>query len=486
MKKIFLFLYIIINIYKCKDIFYNHSSNETNLYFVLTSFRHGARETYFKKDYFNNKIQHPGQLTSYGAKQHLIIGKKYRKRYFNFLNLKNNTFNKEQIYIRTSHVRRAIFSTKKQLEGLFNSSIDEKNIDIVNVSKNFIKLYFLNMSEINKMENIFQSCELRKLSVKKKFTKKYFNKKIVPVFNRCYKDIKIEKIHLFCDNTISAFFEYKYNNQTDNKIGKCGYQTAKYFYDYCIEFYDSKRGWNETRAYIFNIFFNTIYKYMKDEIDGLGKLKMIMIGGHDSTVSPLMNFFDGLNLINRTEYPHFAYNVVFELRKYNDDFYLEIYYNDILKYNETLIKFKNFMDNSKYSNLYNYCGDLPIKDNNKIIIENNSLIQSQYNNTNNNTLIQLQNNNKNNTLIELQYNNINNNKFIQLNNNNINDNNINDNNNNDNNINDNNINDNNIIIIIVIILINLIILFIFIYFYKRKEKIYNIVKEYQSIKQIIN
>ena len=225
---------------------------------------------------------------------------------------------------------------------------------------------------------------------------------------------------------------------------------------------------------------------MKDEIDGLGKLKMIMIGGHDSTVSPLMNFFDGLNLINRTEYPHFAYNVVFELRKYNDDFYLEIYYNDILKYNETLIKFKNFMDNSKYSNLYNYCGDLPIKDNNKIIIENNSLIQSQYNNTNNNTLIQLQNNNKNNTLIELQYNNINNNKFIQLNNNNINDNNINDNNNNDNNINDNNINDNNIIIIIVIILINLIILFIFIYFYKRKEKIYNIVKEYQSIKQIIN
>ena len=30
--------------------------NETNLYFVLTSFRHGARKTYVKKDYFRPSV----------------------------------------------------------------------------------------------------------------------------------------------------------------------------------------------------------------------------------------------------------------------------------------------------------------------------------------------------------------------------------------------------------------------------------------------
>ena len=38
--------------------------------------------------------------------------------------------------------------------------------------------------------------------------------------------------------------------------------------------------------------------------------------------------------------------------------YLEIYYNDILKYNKTLKAFENILNNSKYSNLYNFCGFL--------------------------------------------------------------------------------------------------------------------------------
>ena len=36
-------------------------------------------------------------------------------------------------------------------------------------------------------------------------------------------------------------------------------------------------------------------------------------------------------------------------------FYIEIYYNDFLKYNQTLEKFKDILDRSKYSNINNYC-----------------------------------------------------------------------------------------------------------------------------------
>jgi ATP-dependent Zn protease len=94
---------------------------------------------------------------------------------------------------------------------------------------------------------------------------------------------------------------------------------------------------------------------MKDAIDGIGQLKMIMIGGHDSSVDILMNFLSGMNIVKRTEYPHYAFNILFELRKYNNQYYIEIYYNDNLKYNKTMDEFKNVLDKSKYSDMNNYC-----------------------------------------------------------------------------------------------------------------------------------
>lgn len=100
---------------------------------------------------------------------------------------------------------------------------------------------------------------------------------------------------------------------------------------------------------------------MYNAIEGKSKLKMMMIGGHNSTIGHLMNFLDELNIIPQTHYPHFACNIVIELRKYGFDYYLEFYYNDILKYNNTLKKFESIFDNSIYSNLYNYCGISSLK-----------------------------------------------------------------------------------------------------------------------------
>ena len=56
MKKILLILCLIINTYKCELKKYNHTNNESNLYFVLTTFRHGARYPLgVKKDIFHIK-----------------------------------------------------------------------------------------------------------------------------------------------------------------------------------------------------------------------------------------------------------------------------------------------------------------------------------------------------------------------------------------------------------------------------------------------
>ena len=341
----------IIHLCHCGDIIYNHTNKENNLYFVFTTFRHGARRPLSKIDFFGNHNYKAGDLTEYGKIQHLEIGRKYRKRYSNFMNI---DFDKNEIYIRSSKIRRAVISTEKELEGFFNKTIDKSNIFIVNgtYSKN---LYFLDKKDQIEMKQYLESCQKRKLS--KKYKDIYKNE-IFPNIKQCHlmKNISDSGIYRFCDSIISHYFQYVYNNESNNIISKCSYENIKKFYDFCVKYYDSFRGFSEYGAFVFYKLFQHIFKFMNNAIEGKSKLKMIMIGGHDITVGQFMNFLDGLQIIHRTHYPHYACNIVIELRKYNYEYYLEFYYNDILKYNKTLKKFKSILDNSIYSNLYNYCG----------------------------------------------------------------------------------------------------------------------------------
>ena len=82
-----IYIFFIFIIIKCEEILYSHTKEENNLYFIFTTFRHGARYPFVNKDFFGNIINSPGSLTKYGSIQHLEIGKKYRQRYFHFLNI---------------------------------------------------------------------------------------------------------------------------------------------------------------------------------------------------------------------------------------------------------------------------------------------------------------------------------------------------------------------------------------------------------------
>ena len=344
---------------------YNHKNKENNLYFVFTTFRHGARKPLTKIDFFGNFNYSAGSLTEYGKIQHLEIGRKYRKRYSNFINL---NFDKEELYIRSSNIGRTIVSTEKELEGLFNKTINRSNIFTANIG-NPMNLFNLDRKDQIEMQNYLENCSKRKLA--KNYVDIY-NFKIFPNIKLCHlmENISNYGINIFCDSMISHYFEYVYNNETNNIISRCNRENINKFYNFCIEYYDSFRGFNEYNAYAFYKLFQHIFKNMYNAIKGKSKLKMMMIGGHDTTVSQFMNFLDGLKIIARTHYPHYACNIVIELRKYNQNFYLEFYYNDILKYNNTLEHFKSILDNSIYSNLYNYCGISlkALKDKAKIII----------------------------------------------------------------------------------------------------------------------
>jgi len=203
------------------------------------------------------------------------------------------------------------------------------------------------------MEKYFDYCPKRILS---QDYQSIFDNEIMPILKGCYGINNATDIHFFYDSVITSYFEYIYGNDSKNKIGNCSIENITKIYDYVVDYYNSLRGWDEYAAYMFYKLYQHIFEYMYKAINGTSKIKMMMIGGHDVTLGPFMDFLDGLKIITRDHYPHYACNLVIELRKYNEDFYLEFYYNDILKYNNTLEKFKNILYNSKYSNLYNYCG----------------------------------------------------------------------------------------------------------------------------------
>ena len=335
------------------EILYSHTSSDQNLYFVFSTFRHGARSTFSKGDYFGNYVPNPGALSAYGAIQHLEIGKKYRQRYSNFLNM---SFDKNQMYIRSSDVHRTIISTLKELEGLFGKVIDQSYLDIIKGGLNYWNLFQLNNSEHEEIDKYFNYCNRkRRLPNYNEILKN----EIFPILKNCYGAQHIPNVGGFCDSVFTAYFEYTYNNDTQNKIGKCGKDNAEKMHQYCFDYFNTFRGWDEKAAYMFNFLFKNIFEHMNNFIEGRSDLRMIMIGGHDITVDKVMDFLDGLKIIPRTHFPHYACNIVMELRKYSDDFYIEFYYNDILKYNQTFKTFEDTLQNSKYSNLYNYCGSPP-------------------------------------------------------------------------------------------------------------------------------
>ena len=150
-------LFSLFFVFLNKNLMYNHKSREKNLYFVFTTFRHGARNPLYSSDAFGNKISHPGKLTKYGCFQHLEIGQKYRQRYSNFINLK---FDKKEIYIRSSNIDRAIISTEKELKGFFSKNIDRKYIHIIKGGSKAWNLFHFNDKEKKKMEVYINSCKI--------------------------------------------------------------------------------------------------------------------------------------------------------------------------------------------------------------------------------------------------------------------------------------------------------------------------------------
>ena len=386
---------------------YNHSIEEKNLFFVFIHFRHGARTPIYLRrdnhtDMLGGKWSLYGELTNLGRKQHYELGSKNRERYSNYINEK---YDPKEVQIYSSKFERCINSVQSQLLGFYSNItdinlnfLDFNGVNIGNKNKDseYIKSIIpaVNLFEYNeddkfrkkKYEKVFQNhfdCPYILRQFKKTWNEK--NKEIsnlVENFNEQYyqllieefRDIKNRKIntvkgfHRFCDVYISVYYD-RDNNHVLEKISKYGINITT-IRDICKD-YQFKYSVNvRNGGYAKNNAIISLSPIIRKIINWMGvradlnnnfapeynKPKLVLYSGHDSTI------FDLQIILNRVfntnlEFPDFASTQVFELRRYNYIYYVELYYNDKLKMNITYDLFvkqlRKVLKDEK--DLYNLC-----------------------------------------------------------------------------------------------------------------------------------
>jgi hypothetical protein len=376
---------------------YNHSSSD-NLYFIFEHFRHGARSTcegkfFNNTDILNGKWQDQGELSNLGRIQHYIIGTKNKLRYKNFL---NSEYDPKEIKIFSTNYNRTINSAQMQLLGLYHhiSYFNISNKDIIGEDKIDSNLNSIippiNLFEFHKESNreIFDifytekfTCPLFKENIIKNyqeiytfetlnnirnnFNEKYFNA-LLTEFN--LNDTKTHKgMYNFCDAFITNFFDeginrlnldkleqkYKYINLTDI-LNICYSYYKEYFFRI-----EGERHAEINGRLSMSKTFKKIVNIMKDRTNNenqnyinYNSPKLLLYSGHDDTLTQMQMFLKACFNIE--------YEWIFELRKYGDIFYVEIYYNDRLKLNITFKKFYNeinkkiISDKEIYEKCYKY------------------------------------------------------------------------------------------------------------------------------------
>ena len=377
---------------------YSHNSTD-NLYFVFEHFRHGARspcEGKFinKTDDLGAKWENFGALTNIGIKQQFLLGKINREHYDNYI---SKEYNPKEIQIYSTNYNRTIMSAEAQILGFYNnnnSSLNDKsNFDDIIGEENIMNdLLFSIIPEINLFEKdnnginriLFSEkfeCKLTKKMLKKNLEKceelkifeksnkirEKFNKKYIDIFekefnNRSYA-LKYKGMYQFCDIYISIYFDEGRNkNILNNLEKKYNFFNSSEILDICYDYFYEKfliidaEEYSKGVSKILNS--RTLHKIInimkikieKNDPNFMTKdfPKFLLYSAHDDTLTQ-MQIFLNINFDIGKEWVPFASNQIFELRKYGNIFYVEVYYNNRLKMNITFEQFEEVINNNIFN-----------------------------------------------------------------------------------------------------------------------------------------
>ena len=366
------------------------------------------REKYL--DYILEYWDTPGELTAAGQRMHYLLGIRNRIRYIVEEKFLSDKYDPHEILMYSSYINRTIISAAAQLQGLYPQfsqkgefiyenqsnysnpqvSIDHKIINeqienlgnyslpnsmilipihMINSNEKKIKLYDTGKCKEKATEIINQNAKniSSLLDIVENFNKKFSDK--LKDFYESDNIYDIEFINNFCDAFIS-----NYNERRNMKLIKSGFH-EKELKDYCDNFQiQNFRDWvlgdNEhSLAYLESSKLMSEFLYFMDKriqndirknknlnddvdknLDDYSNPKMLMISGHDTTISCLEVFLFSTfkkNISEYYRYPKFASQISFEIvtkdgakGEKEEDYLFKYYFDDDLIFNITVKEFK--------------------------------------------------------------------------------------------------------------------------------------------------
>ena len=361
-----------------------------NIYFVFEHFRHGSRspnrfiDKIKEMDFINATWREgAGELTYLGIFQHYLIGIRNKIRYSKFLSSK---YNPQEILIYSTNLNRTKTSGYAQLLGLYeidkskviNTEEGKKYLNFTDIKSYYgenlmLKTYpipyfilkYIKRGNKFRYEKTFDysrdiNCpKIKFLRNKNKLLDKHYIeyyetfKKYMETFLEDNFDFdfekrdKFEQLHRFCDAFISQVTDKRVNAFIQKS------RDINVTYERCIEYeklklFNIEQGGqaNFTGEISMSAVMLRVINWMecrmklKSNIEiKKGCPKFVMYSAHDTTLAAMGRFLlSAFNIL--VPYPYFAATQSFVLRKYNDLFYVEIYFNDKLSLNVTFKEFK--------------------------------------------------------------------------------------------------------------------------------------------------
>ena len=386
-KILFLFLLIL----KFPKLKFEKLQPLENIYFAFEHFRHGARtpnrfiDKKKEMDFINTTWHEgAGELTYLGILQQYLIGTRNKIRYSKFLSSK---YNPQEILVYSTNLNRTKTSGYAQLLGLYekdkskviNTEEGKKYLNFTDIKSYYgenlmLKTYpipyfilkYIKRGNKFRYEKTFDysrdiNCpKIKFLRNKNKLLDKHYIeyyetfKKYMETFLEDNFDFdfekrdKFEQLHRFCDAFISQVTDKRVNQFFIDKK-----RDINITYDRCIEYeklklFNIEQGGqaNFTGEISMSAVMLRVINWMecrmklKSNIEiKKGCPKFVMYSAHDTTLAAMGRFLlSAFNIL--VPYPYFAATQSFELRKYNDLFYVEIYFNDKLSLNVTFKEFK--------------------------------------------------------------------------------------------------------------------------------------------------
>lgn len=302
--------------------------DEGELVYIHVLFRHGDRTPIdpYPTDPYKDPSNWPtgfGQLTNAGKKRHYELGKWLRQRYAGVL---NDTYSREDIFVRSTDVDRTLMSASANLAGLFppvgkdiwNTDLLWQPIPIHTEHEKHDKILAMKKSCAaydSELERVKHSDDFRTFNAKYKSVYQYLTensgRKVNDVSGAAYiyGCLSIEEKN---NKTLPEWTKSVYPEPL-KFISARSFQTSTY-----------TRPLARLKA---GPLIKEILERCQSKINGTLKHKRIMTiySAHDTTVSSTLNT---LKLFDPPHSPPFAACIMFELRVFKNEHYLTIVYKN--------------------------------------------------------------------------------------------------------------------------------------------------------------